>query len=186
MANKTKITFSPFNMSSIDDAIGQLNLYKRQFDNKVDLFIRKLAEQGIEIAKDKIQRYNAVFTAELLNSLHLENRGSCYFIVSDSDHTAFVEFGTGQYGQDSPYKYPLPDGTTWDYNVGSTIQYADETLEWGSRIIPQGTYYWFYFKNNRWYLTQGMPSRPFMYETAQELGKEQTIKRIAKEVFGNA
>lgn len=188
MATKTKIEFNLFDLNSIENAIGELNLYKRKFDAKVDLFIRRLAEYGVEVAKEKVQKFDAVFTAELLNSLHVENRDSCFFIVSDSEHTAFVEFGTGQYGQENPYKYPLPSGVNWAYNTGEHIQYAEETLVWGDRVISQGTYYWFYFdtRTSRWMLTQGMRSRPFMYETAMELSKVSTIRKIAKEVFSDA
>lgn len=187
MANKAHIEFNPFDVASVEKAIGELNLYKRKFDASIDLFLKRLAEKGVQIAKNKVQSYNAVFTADLLNSLHVEHRKNCYFIVSDSKHTAFVEFGTGEMGQKRPYKHPLPKGVNWAYNKGEHIQYAEEPLIWGDRIIPQGTHYWFYFgDDNRWHLTQGMPSRPFMYETALTLSKMQTIREVASEVFTNA
>ena len=172
---KKKITFNPFNIDSITDAIGELNLFQRQHDNRVELFLRKLAENGVEIAKERIQTYDAIFTADLLNHIHLEPKASgIYAVVSDSEHCAFVEFGTGQMGQEGSYPYPFPDGLTWEYNQGKTIFQ-----------ISEGQYGWFYpALDGTWKFTQGMPARPYMYETAMEL--ETVLKKVAREVFTNA
>lgn len=187
MANKSVIEVDLFSSASVSNAIAQLNLYKRTFENKIDDFTRKLAEKGVEIAKEKIKTFNAVFTGELLNNIRAEERRGCYLIISDTEHTAFVEFGTGQLGLVKPYKYPLPKGVSWKYAVGEHVQISNEPLQWGDYTIPANTYFWFYFgKDGRWHLTQGMPSRPFMYETALTLSKAKIIREVAKEVFGNA
>ena len=117
-----------------------------------------------------------MFTGELLNSIHtMKGNGDkntvIFFVVADSKHSAYVEFGTGQLGLEGSYPYPFPDGVEWNYNTGKTI----------FEIAP-GQYGWFYPRDGKWYFTQGMPSRPFMYETSLELMKE--IPRIAKKVFG--
>ena len=66
----------------------------------------------------------------------------------------------------------MPEGVEWNYNTGKTI------FE-----IEPGQYGWFYQGDDgKWYFTQGMPSRPFMYETSIEL--MQLVVRTAKEVFG--
>ena len=111
-----------------------------------------------------------------MNSIHEKDGGSTktsaiFYIVADSEHAAFVEFGTGQIGEEAPYPYPLPEGVKWEYNSGKTI----------FEISP-GQYGWFYQKNGEWYFTQGMPSRPFMYETSLEL--YDIVLQTAKEVFG--
>ena len=91
--------------------------------------------------------------------------------MADSHHAAFVEFGTGQFGLESAYPYPFPEGVDWQYNTGETI----------FEISP-GQYGWFYpGDDGRWYFTQGMPSRPFMYETSLELMN--LVVTTAKEVF---
>jgi hypothetical protein len=82
----------------------------------------------------------------------------------------FVEFGTGQIGQEAPYPYELPDGVSWEYNTGKTI----------FEVSP-GQYGWFYKRDGQWYFTQGMPSRPFMYETSLDLYR--IVEKTAKEVF---
>lgn len=172
---KKKIVINPFDIESITDAIGQLSLFERQHENRVDLFLRKLAENGVQIAKDHVQMYDAVFTADLLNHIHLDKKASgIYAVVSDSEHCAFVEFGTGQLGEEGPYPYPFPDGVNWTYNEGPTIFQIDA-----------GQYGWFYpTLDGKWKFTQGMPARPYMYETALEL--ETVLKKVAREVFRNA
>lgn len=119
--------------------------------------------------------YDAIFTADLINSIHLEPRSNgIYAIVSDSEHTAFVEFGTGQMGQEGSYPYPFPEGIAWEYNTGKTIFQ-----------ISDGQYGWFYRAlDGTLKFTQGMSSRPFMYETALDLNDIKIIKKVAKEVFG--
>lgn len=186
---KEKITLNIFDPNSIENAYNKLTMYEAKTRKKVDFFLKRLADYGVEIAQQKVVDYDAVFVGELLSSLHVElKRGGVYAIVSDCEHTAFVEFGTGQLGSVNTYKKGLfEDKGSWQYNIGTTIRKAEEDLIWGEdRIIPKGTYYWFYYndRTGRWELTQGMRSRPFMSETAIELSKMTTIKRIVKEVFG--
>jgi hypothetical protein len=112
----------------------------------------------------------------MINSIHTEKGSSIsgtaiFYIVADSEHAAYVEFGTGQMGAEGSYPYPFPPGVDWQYNTGKTI----------FEISP-GQYGWFYpGDDGKWYFTQGMPSRPFMYETTMELMK--LVVSTAKEVF---
>ena len=158
----------------------ELSKYRDGLAEKTKEFARRLAESGVEIASLKIVDLDAVFTGELLESMKYEQRHSkkyeaVFLIIADSKHGAFVEFGTGYKGLNSSYPYNFPDGVTWNYNTGKTIKYNSVT----------GTYYWFYpGDDGKWHYTEGMPARPFMYETANEL--RQNIEDIAMEVFGDA
>lgn len=160
----------------IKKLISDLEDYKKSLDDKVEMFAQRLAERGVEVAKTNVAKLGAVFTGDLINSIHSQSGGtdngySVFYVVAGTKHCAFVEFGTGQMGEEAPYPYPLPEGVSWNYNSGSTI----------FEISP-GQYGWFYNRDGQWYFTQGMPSRPFMYETSIELMQE--VERIAKEVFG--
>lgn len=135
----------------------------------------ELATEGVEVAKAKIQKYDAVFTSELVNSVFKQMgeqtpTKSVFYVVADSKHAIFVEFGTGQMGMEAPYPYPIPQGVEWNYNSGSTI----------FEVSP-GQYGWFYYRDGQYYFTQGMPSRPFMYETALDL--ESKVTKIVRKVF---
>lgn len=164
--------------SGIADLRKQLVDYKNNvLQQKVDLLAKRLAEKGVAIAQTNIATYDAIFTGELISSIEARYGGSTkgsavFYVVADSRHAVFVEFGTGQLGLEGSYPYPFPEGVEWNYNTGKTI------FE-----IENGQYGWFYpAEDGKWYFTQGMPSRPFMYETAVELMTE--IAKTAKEVFG--
>ena len=172
-----KVFKSDLSVKGIENLKKSLLNYKDNIlQQKVDLLAKTLAENGVDIARVNVAKLDAIFTGELISSIHTSYGGSSkgtaiFYIVADSKHAAFVEFGTGQLGQEAPYPYPLPEGVEWNYNTGKTI------LE-----IEPGQYGWFYHGDDgKRYFTQGMPSRPFMYETSMEL--MQLVVRTAKEVF---
>ncbi len=176
MAKKT-LTANIFSISSIRQLQKELEKYNEQLVIKCRLFAEKLAERGVEIARVQIANLDAIFTGELIQSLHSEYKGSTQYgaifaVVTDSKHAAYVCFGTGQKGEDKPYPHPLPQGISWDYNVGKTI-----------RQNSLGRYFWFYpGQDGLWHYTEGMPSRPFMFNTSLELQK--IVVKTAQEVFG--
>lgn len=153
-----------------------LNYKNNTLQNKVNLLVQRLATKGVTIAKANVTKLDAIFTGELINSIQSKYGGSAngtaiFYVVADSHHAAYVEFGTGQLGMEGSYPYPFPEGIEWEYNTGKTI----------FEISP-GEYGWFYPGNDgKWYFTQGMPSRPFMYETSMELMN--LVVKTAKEVF---
>lgn len=152
-----------------------LNYKNNILQQKVQVLASTLAEKGVVISKANVTRLDAIFTGELLNSIHTQNGGgtkgtAIFYVVVDSRHAAYVEFGTGQLGLEGGYPYPFPEGVDWQYNTGKTI------FE-----VEPGQYGWFYPKDGQWYFTQGMPSRPFMYETSLELMN--LVVSTAREVF---
>ena len=171
------ITVDILSPSSISQLQDELKQCRRSIDYKVKRFAERLADCGAEIARTQIVDLDAIFTGELLESIWSEDveyipHGAVFAIIADNQHAMFVEFGTGQKGEDTPYPYPLPDGVSWSYNVGKTIKYNSK----------KGTYYWFYpGKDGLWHYTEGMPARPFMYNTSLELAKG--VVEIAKEIF---
>lgn len=177
MANKN-FKVDILSVSSIENLQKELQKYSDSLEYKARLIAEKLAERGVEVARVKIADLDAIFTGELISSVHSEYVGSqkggaIFAVVTDSDHAAFVEFGTGIVGSAHPYTGKLPEGVTWEYAVGKTIGY-----------LADGRYGWFYpADDGNWYFTEGMPSRPFMYFTAIEL--KTMILEIAQEVFAN-
>lgn len=173
-----KILKSDLSVSGLQSLQKDLERYRDSLTYKCRLLAEKLSERGVEVARVQIANLDAIFTGELIQSLHSEYKGSTQYgaifaVVTDSKHAAYVCFGTGWKGKNSPYPYPLPDGVSWEYNTGKTIQYNSK----------KGTYYWFYpGKDGLWHYTEGLPSRPFMYLTSLELQKE--VVKIAQEVFG--
>ena len=150
--------------SGIEGLIKELQNYRDNIlPNKLRQISETLAKEGVIVAKMQVAKYNAYFTGELSESiskkfgLQTKNR-SVFYVVADSEHAVFVEFGTGQLGEEAPYPYPMPEGFSWEYNKGQTI----------FEVAP-GQYGWVYQRDGHTYFTQGMPARPFMYETAMDL-----------------
>lgn len=155
-----KITVS---LGNIDDAIRQIEEYEKKVQEKIKEFLTRLLEDGANIAKAKIVELKAIESSELQGSLQytLYKEGNKGIIFTDCSHACFVEFGTGVRGSASPHP----------------------TMPWAYDSNGHGEDGWYYYdtKQGRVRFTQGMPSRPFMYETAREL--EQKAVEIAREVF---
>jgi len=164
-------------ISSIRQLQKDLIRYQEYLTNKAAQLAKRLSELGVDIAQVQIADLDAIFTGELIASIQSKyidstKYGAIFAVVADSSHAVFVEFGTGQRGEDKPYPYPLPEGVSWDYNVGKTIRQNAST----------GRYYWFYpGQDGKWHYTEGMPARPFMYLTSMELIRE--VPKIAKDIF---
>lgn len=175
MAKKTlKANLS---VSSIRQLQKELEKYKADIIYKCQLLAEKLAERGVEIARVRVAELDAIFTGELIQSLHSEygestKTGAIFYIVTDSQHAAFVEFGTlGNIGGKAEYPYPFPDGIEWNYGSGKHIIQ-----------LSNGEYGWFYKGDDgKVYWSSGMSARPFMYQTSMQLYQE--VEKIAKEVF---
>jgi hypothetical protein len=94
------------------------------------------------------------------------------FVRVASDHVAFVEFGTGVVGQNSPHKNgEYLAKASWGYATGTKIfTTKDGKVGW---IYPAS--------DGSFRFTEGMKSRPFLYETALEL--QSKFEGMAREVF---
>lgn len=143
--------------------------YRKILTDKCEEFAYRIAEEGVAIAQLKILGFDAVMTGELLESMNLEagdivSNGATYYVYTDCDWASFVEFGTGVIGSENPH--PETGLANWKYDVNN-----------------HGESGWWYFNDGEWHWTKGMPSRPFMYETGQELRDMSVILNIAKDVF---
>lgn len=190
MARKKTISMNCLSQSSIQNAIKQLRAYQDSLTYKCQMVAQKLAEKGVEIARVQIADLDAVFTSELLSSIHYEYEGitkgdGVWAVVAGTDHALMVEFGTGIVGQEHPYPGVFPDGVTWDYASGKTIRQAMQDISInGDTFVKAGEYYWTYIGDDgKLHITKGMPSRPFMYYTSLQLMK--LVEKTVKEVFKN-
>ena len=160
--------------SSIADAIKELNQYKKDVENKARQLIQRLVDFGANVARVKIVEMRAYYSGELLSGVggYYSPTLNAGWVKVTNDHAAFVEFGTGVVGQSNPHRNgEYLSKASWAYATGRTIF-----------TTKDGRVGWFYPTDDGGYrFTEGMKSRPFMYETALELQRE--FPRIAKEVF---
>lgn len=87
-------------------------------------------------------------------------------VVSNSQHSAYVEFGTGPMGAQnhggiSPYV--SPSYTTAFYVRNPKSRHFGEELR-----TPSGMPYWIYNSGGQFYATSGQPARPYMYPASKE------------------
>ena len=168
-------------------AIKEVRKYKEDFIKRVDLFVQRLAEAGVEIAKVQISEMSAVLTGELMSSLGFKpgdviNNGSQWVVYTDCPWAAFVEFGTGFQGATNPH----PEAEGWAYDVNDRGKagwwYVCPPELVG--LVEAGTAVRESSDGTLFIWTNGMPSRPFMHNTALALQDGNLISEIAKEVFG--
>ena len=171
---KTVIKIDLNSSGSIENGIKELKAYKQRIQDRTSLLVQKLTDYGAEIARIKIVNMGAFYSGELLSGVsgYYSPTLNAGFVKVSSDHVAFVEFGTGVVGQNNSHKNgEYLSKAAWSYASGAKIFTTQD-----------GRVGWIYPTDDGGFrFTEGMESRPFMYETALEL--EHSFTRIAKEVF---
>ena len=88
-----KIKINPFDKSSINNAIKQVEQYKRDFLEKEKLFVKKLAEIGVSVASTgfAVADYDGIKDV----TVRLEWNGNKATVIAEGETVGFIEFGTG-------------------------------------------------------------------------------------------
>ena len=137
--------------------------YQKKVEQAPQKLIEYLTAQGVEIAKMNVSDMNAYDSGELYNSIHAEQKSGVGYVIADAAHAAFVCFGTGIVGKNN--QHPNIAIAGWKYDVNDHGE-----LGW-----------WYIGRDGRAHWTKGMPSRPYMYNTAQQL--RQMVIPAAKEAL---
>ncbi len=156
---------------SIENAIKEIEAYKKDLEKRVRLLLKRLTDEGVEIAKARVVEHKIIHDNELTNSINGFVSGNVGFIRVDDEHAVFFEFGTGPVGASDPH----PLGGSYKnkgWYTAADGKPMDELYGW-KRLGSDGDVYFF---------TEGQEAKPFMYETAQKLKDE--FPRIVEEVFG--
>lgn len=167
-----RVELSP---KGVANAIKELEAYKKEVETKAKLLVQRLTDMGADLVRVKIVSMGAYYSGELLSGVsgYYSPALNAGFVKVTSDHVAFVEFGTGVVGQSATHpNAEYLAKAAWGYATGPKIF-----------TTKDGRVGWIYPTDDGGYrFTEGMASRPFMYETALELQRE--FPRIAREVFG--
>lgn len=171
---RTQIKIDLNKKGGLENGIKELETYKKRIQEKTSLLVQKLTDYGAEIVRIKIVNMGAYYSGELLSGVsgYYSPTLNAGFVKVTSDHVAFVEFGTGVVGQNNPHKNgEYLSKAAWNYASGSKIF-----------TTKDGRVGWIYPTDDGGFrFTEGMESRPFMYETALELRND--LEKISKEVF---
>jgi hypothetical protein len=70
------IELNLFSNKSIQNAIKALRDYENSLTYKCRLLAEKLAEKGVEVARIEVTSLGAIFTGDLMRSIHAEHIGN--------------------------------------------------------------------------------------------------------------
>ena len=173
------INIDVFDKTSIRKAIRQIKSYQNSIKGKVDTFIRRVGELGVNIANTYISAYS--IPTEVIGQIVIEKgdvvvSGSTIQIIVSNDEALFWEYGTGLVGKSNPHI----DTDGWEYAINPNRHYEKGWIYKGNETR------WSWEVADGLYKTKGMPSQPFMYLTYNALlnNSFSQIVNIAKEVFG--
>ena len=156
------------NDKSINQAIKELEKYKRDLDNKARIVVERLASLGatnasLGFARAVTSENDVQVTVEWVNSNTMRIRAT-------GEEVLFIEFGTG-----ITYGYGHPMAQELGYGPGT----YPTKLAKGKWDNPNG---WWYSKDGNPKHTYGNPPNAVMYDTMKMIERE--AERVVKEVFG--
>lgn len=149
--------------TSVDNAVKEIELFEKKLKPAMQCLIDYLGEKGMEIAKAELIFFDdpAYYTGALSESIKYtsgEGKGTLTAGEGLTDgysppqsYAIYVEYGTGIYGPDLN-----------DHGIRGWYYPAP----WGRHIINGEKYAW----------TQGMPARPFMGNTLNDLVEEAKVE----------
>lgn len=160
-----KITINPFDPKSIKEAIKQLEQYKKDFLDKEEKFVRRLAEIGVSVASTgfALADYDGVNDVQVT----MTQGGTQATVIAYGETVGFIEFGTG-------VKFPEWDNSGMEYTPPQHGTYGK-----GRGANPHG-----------WYFTSGAGSKQHTYGNqpaeAMRTARDEMIEKvmqIAREVW---
>ena len=169
MAKKISISLSS---KSIQNAIKEIEAYRKQFIDRNELFVRRLAEVGIPVIDQNIAA--AQGDSEKNHNTYIKiNSFGCYseakLVVEGSD-LLYIEFGAGIHHNGSAGASPHPKGKEFGYTIGSYGKGQGKND------------FWFYYADTgEAVMSHGTEATMPVFRASQEI--IQNIRRIAKEVF---
>lgn len=165
MAKVIKMTLSA---SSIDNAIKELQAFRKSINGKRDKLLEELARIGVQEAS--VRFTTAMYDGINDSAVTLESTADGYAIVAEGNAVAFIEFGSGVYhNPGEPYPNARPDGIV---GIGEYGKGYGKRQAWG-----------FEDDSGELVITHGNPAAMPMWYASEEMRSE--IKRIVKEVFAD-
>ena len=156
------------NTKSINAAIKQLKAYEKALSKAAEEVTHELTQTGVEIAKQNAMYMDIYDSGELVEGIVAEYAGGFGakyakgYVHSTAPHSAFCEFGTGIVGEANQHPNITIPG--WHYDENGHGENG----------------WWYEGKDGKAHWTMGMPSRPYMYDTALKL--HQLVDEVGGEV----
>ena len=162
--------------ASIANAIREVRAVQEELVLGMNDLIRKLTEDGSEVAKMQVVSMDAVDSGELERSIYgfFDPLSRIGYVIAGAPHAIYVEYGTGIVGEGT---HPEAEKASWQYDVNG------HGLEgW---VYVKGSDGIFSSENAQFRWTKGYIARPFMYNTyrwlqeaAESTGAEIILKNM--------
>lgn len=159
---------------SLKQAINQLKQYQKEFEDKNEVFVRRLAELGIPIVDENI--LSARGDSDKSHNTYikissLKGYSEAQLVVEGKD-ILFIEFGAGIHYNVPEGGSPHPKGEEFGYTIGS----------YGKGHGAEDS--WYYIDDTGvGHRSHGTQATMPMYKASVEM--RQKVRKIAKEVFGD-
>ena len=154
-------------ISSIDNAIKELQAFRDSIEGKMYQLLEKLSYIGVKEAS--VRFTTAMYDGVNDSSVSVEKTHFGYKIVASGKAVAFIEFGAGVYhNPGEPYPDPRPSGIV---GIGEYGKGLGKRQAWG-----------FKDETGDLVITHGNPAAMPLWYASEEMRKY--ILTIAREVFG--
>ena len=158
----------------VKQAVQELREYQAKVQAAASAIVEALAKSGEEFAVAAVLPFSQ--TGQLASGIKAETSGNVGFVKCSCGYAVYVEFGTGIKGAGAPHPDTAILGWKYDINRHGELGW------WYPTDSADPNPYKYTAKNGTTYAwTRGMPSRPFMYETAQML--RASVIPVARSVF---
>lgn len=171
-------------VEGINSIISQLQQYKTDLQRRQERFVRRLAEEGFDIAAIQLndveemdwneRHYTSLDTDKQPGTLTIETQfegeiASCTLTFS-GQQVLFIEFGAGFFWN----PLPNPKESEFGYGVGTFPgqKHANDENGWA-----------YYGEDNQWHRSMGIKATMPMYHASVQIREK--VVEIAKEVFGS-
>lgn len=175
-----KVIRTSLNTKDLNRAIREVEKFKKDFQNKVDTYRKRIAEEiavqaslgfGSSIVDDAIKG-GSPHRADV--QVYVGYRGNITVIVAEGEDAVWCEFGSGVYHNGSVGSSPNPYGDDLGFTIGSYGKGQGKQQAWGYYTDPDS--------KTGLVITRGTPATMPMYNAAQDILKKSV--QIAREVFG--
>lgn len=179
----SKVITMELTTKGIEQAIKEIEAYKKDFIKKVDIFREKVAQEITKLAQ---AGFNSSLIDDVIPSspsgssrtakvtVDFTSNGNVTVISTSGEDAIWVEFGAGVYHNGSVGGSPHPEGVKLGYTIGGYGKGRGKGSVWGYYSDPDG--------KTGLVLTHGTPATMPMYNAMKTISSK--VVTIAREVFG--
>lgn len=169
---KRTIDINLFDSRSLDKAILQIKQYQNSLQRKVQIFIDRLAKEGLQVVQSTMESVpdeeKGSYYTEIVNTSNGDIIGAAIRLTGDK--VLFIEFSAGiTYGTDN---YPLPSGDKYGMGTYPGKGHWDSPYGW-----------WYVDEHGEKHHSYGNRAYMPMYHAEQAIIIQ--IRHIAREVFSS-